>query len=251
VEHNALERYSAGDSPVHRLDARVKILLALGGVLAVVTTPPQRLLAFVIYAGLLAWTAALAGVPLRSVAARAALVLPFSALVALGLPFMADGARVRVLGLSLSERGLWILAGAAMKSLLGAAAGILLIASTPFSGLLQGFRGLGLPDLLLDVLALTYRYLFVLAEEAQRLQRAATARGYRPRWLPQAVIVGRMAGTLFLHSYERAERIHGAMRLRGGNGRLPAGVAARFGWSDGLVLAAGAALLAAVRGFAR
>jgi len=247
MEHDFLDKYSSVDSWVHRLDARVKAIAALFFILMVVTTPPQHLLAFVIYAGLIAWTAALAQVPLAFVAGRALLVLPFSALVALGLPFLGGGETITVLGIGLSVKGLWVLAGAAMKSLLGVAALVLLVSTTPFSMLLAGMRGLGAPALFIDLLALTYRYLFVLFGEGMRLRRAAAARGYRPRWLPQAAIVGRLAGNLFIRSYERAERVYGAMRLRGYSGQMPTAAPLRFRAADGLVLAALISALALVR----
>jgi len=249
VEHGFLDRHSGLSSPVHRLDARVKALIMLGFVLAVVSTPARHLLAFVIYAGLMSWAAALSRVPPGFLLSRAALVLPFSALVALGLPFMPGGERLAVLGgrMHLSVEGLWMLAGVTMQSFLSALAGMLLVSTTPFSSLLTGLRRLGLPALLADLLALTYRYIFVLVGEAMRLKRAAVARGYRPRWLPQAVIVGRLAGSLYVRSYERAERIYGAMRLRGYDGRMPAERAAHFRLTDGLVLALAAAGLTAVR----
>ncbi len=251
MEHGFIDRYSGLDSHVHRLDVRAKAVAALFFVLIVVTTPPQHLLAFVMYGGLLVWTAALARVPIAFIAVRAAMVLPFSALVALGLPFLGGGETAVVLGVHLSIKGLWVLAGAAMKSTLGVAALVLLVSTTPFANLLAGLRSLGAPALLVDLLSLTYRYLFVLIGEAMRLRRAAAARGYRPQWLPQAAIVGRLAGNLFVRSYERAERIYGAMRLRGYSGRVPAGALSRFCAADGLALAAVISALAIVRVFAK
>ena len=253
MEHSFLDRYSELDSPVHRLDPRSKALAVLAFVIVVVSTPPQHLLAFVIYAGLTAWAAALARVPLGYVLLRAAAVLPFSALVALALPFFEGGPTVRVLGgrLELSVQGLWTLAGVTLKSCLGAAAVVLLISTTRFSALLRALRALGMPALFADLLALTYRYLFVLTGEAMRLRRAAAARGYRPRWLGQALLVGRMVGNLFLRSYERAERIYGAMLLRGYSGRLPPSAPLRFRGADLLALAVVVPVLVAVRLLAR
>jgi len=247
MEHAFLDRYSGLDSFVHRLDPRSKTVVALFFVLLVVTTPPQNLLAFVIYAGLFAWAAALARVPLAFIAARTAVVLPFSALVALPLLFLGGGERTAVLGMSLSAKGLWTLAGAATKSVLGVAALMLLVSTTHFSSLLAGLRGLGAPTVFIDLLSLTYRYVFVLVGEAMRLRRAAIARGYRPKWLPQAAIIGRMAGTLFVRSYERAERVYGAMLLRGYSGRMPTARALKFRTANALVLVASLPALAAVR----
>jgi cobalt/nickel transport system permease protein len=253
MEHGFLDRYSSLESPVHRADPRAKAVLALAFILVVVSTPPQHLQAFAVYGGLLLWTAALGRIPLGFALGRAALVLPFSALVAVGLPFMSGGESVELLGgrLVLSVAGLWLLAGAAMKSFLGALAAVLLVSTTPYSALLAGLRRLGAPALLIDLLALTYRYIFLLTDQAMRLKRAAAARGYRPRWLPQAVIVGRMAGSLFVRSYERAEAVYAAMLLRGYTGRMPAAAPHRFTAGDGLMLLGFIPMLAAIRIFIR
>jgi cobalt/nickel transport system permease protein len=71
----------------------------------------------------------------------------------------------------------------------------------------------------------TYRYLFTIMEEAQRLMRGRDSRsarvdGYRSggtlRW--RARVAGNMVGTLFLRSYERSERVFAAMQARGYDG---------------------------------
>jgi cobalt/nickel transport system permease protein len=113
LEHGFIDRYSSLESPVHRADPRTKLILALTFILVAVSTPPQHLLAFAIYAGLLSWTLALGRIPLGFALGRAALVLPFSALVAIGLPFMKGGETVGLLGgkLALSVAGLWLLGG--------------------------------------------------------------------------------------------------------------------------------------------
>jgi len=235
------------DSHIHRLDARPKIILSLLFVVLAVSIPPHHLLTFIIYSGVLLWTAALSRVPLGHVLKRALMVLPFSVLAALGLPFVRGGETIVLCGIHLSITGIWILVGATLKSMLGAVALILLVATTPFNRLLDGLRLLGLPTIFVDMLALTYRYLHILIDEATRLRRAAIARGYAPKWLPQAVIVGRLVGTLFIRSYERAERVYGAMCLRGYNGQIPAAASSPLRISEGLGMALMLVILITVR----
>ena len=248
--HGFIDRFSRLDSCVHRLDARTKIVLALLFVVLVVTTPPTHLLTFVIYAGLLLWIAALSRLPLPPLLKRALMVLPFSAVVAIGLPFVHGGKTVLFLGMSLSVTGIWMFVGVAVKSMLGAVALILLVSTTPFSRLLDGLRRLGMPAIFVDMLALTYRYIHILIEETTRLRRAALARGYDPKWLSQAVIVGRLIGNLFIRSYERAERVYGAMQLRGYNGQMPDAESATFSLPEGLVLVLLILILVTIRFFA-
>ena len=251
VEYRLHTHYSSGHSAVHHLDPRTKIILALVYAVIVVSTPPHHLLAYVVYAGLLSWGVAAATIPLSHILSRTAAVLPFSVLAAVWLPFLHGGAKVALLGgwLELSVSGLWLFAGVVMKSFLGACAAILLASVTPFGDLIGSLRKMGVPAVLVDMLALTYRYLFVLLEEAMRLRRAATARGYRPTWLAQAMLIGRLIGQLFLRSYERAERVYGAMVQRGYRGQMPVAHALHFHRRDALVITVLIPLLLVVRVF--
>ena len=88
-------------------------------------------------------------------------------------------------------------------------------AVTPFAALPGVLRRAGVPALLVSTLALMHRYLFVLADEAQRMQRARASRSLVRRshwaWALPAEVVGR----LFVRASERAERIYLAMCARG------------------------------------
>ncbi len=218
--HDAIHHYTSARSPVHALDARIKIILSFTFILLIVSIPPHNLMSFAIFSGLLLWGIAASLLPLTFILKRGAIVLPFSALIAIGLPFLHGGQTVEIFGLALSQKGLWLFWGATIKAFLSATTIVLLITTTPFHILMSSLRALGVPGLFVDMLALTYRYIFVLTEEASRLRRAAIARGYKPKWLPQSIIIGRLIGSLFIRSYERAERVYNAMRLRGYNGEV-------------------------------
>jgi cobalt/nickel transport system permease protein len=92
---------------------------------------------------------------------------------------------------------------------------VLLTSTTPFAALLQLLRGIHTPALLVTVLALMYRYLFVLVDETERMQRARRSRTFVPgrarAWSGAAALIGQ----LFVRSTERAERIYAAMCARG------------------------------------
>ena len=92
---------------------------------------------------------------------------------------------------------------------------ILLSNTTPFSEILFLFRRVGIPALLITILALTYRYLFVLIDEAARLRRARDSRMFVVRrhriWLSLTSLLGQ----LFIRSTERSEKIYAAMISRG------------------------------------
>jgi cobalt/nickel transport system permease protein len=92
---------------------------------------------------------------------------------------------------------------------------ILLTSVTPFAELLRTLRTLGMPALLITVLALMYRYLFVLVDEAERMQRARRSRTFLVRRAQAWQSLATLAGQLFVRSTERAERIYAAMCARG------------------------------------
>jgi cobalt/nickel transport system permease protein len=150
--------------------------------------------------------------------------------------------------LRLSRAGLTVLANVAAKASIAVLAMTLLIASTHPADLLKAMHRLKVPAVLVMLVGMTWRYLFVLVEEAHLMKRAADARGSSGRWLWQAGGVGRMVGTLFLRSYERGERIHAAMLARGFDGTgIVSTHSMRFGPWDALILAAWLAALAAMR----
>jgi cobalt/nickel transport system permease protein len=251
-----LDRYIEGASPIHRADARVKLVLTLGCVLALALLPVGSWLAMAAVAMLL-WVAIFqAQVGPGTMLRRSFVALPF-ALAAATLIFSRPGAALFTLALGplrlvATDAGLLAFVSVVLKSWLSVQAALLLMATTHFTAVLQALRALRLPAVLVAILSFAYRYLFVLTEEAQRMLRARECRsaeaagrvaGRSLAW--RAGVVGQMAGTLFLRSYERSERIYVAMLSRGYNGELRSLGERPLGSTElGLLLVGGATLAA-------
>jgi cobalt/nickel transport system permease protein len=128
--------------------------------------------------------------------------------------------------LTISGQGLREFATIALKSWVSVQAALLLSFTTPFPDLVEALRRLRIPRLLVAIIGFMYRYLAVLSEEATRLNRARQSRsavvagraGGSLRW--RAGVVGGMAGSLFIRSYERSERVYAAMQARGFDGEF-------------------------------
>ena len=92
---------------------------------------------------------------------------------------------------------------------------LLLTWTTPFHDVLRQLRLLHFPAVMLSTLALMYRYLPVLGEEARRMSRARACRtfspGRRAAWQSSTLVIGQ----LFVRTADRAERIYLAMCARG------------------------------------
>jgi cobalt/nickel transport system permease protein len=228
-----IEHYLSNKSPVHRMDARVKFLFTLAFILCTTLLPvgswPSFLLLFCI---LLALTI-LADIDFLYLFKRSLLSMPFL-LAALPLVFQADGTiltsfSIGHLVVDISQAGLIRFISLGIKAWLSVVVVILLATTTSFTELLQAMRSLKLPQLLVAVFGLMWRYLFIMVEEVNRLMRARLSRsGIDPscqshtggslRW--RAGVTGAMAGSLFIRSLERSERIYHAMLARGYDGEI-------------------------------
>jgi cobalt/nickel transport system permease protein len=74
---------------------------------------------------------------------------------------------------------------------------------------------------MVHMILITYRYLFVIEQEYQRLVRAMKIRNFQPRTnLHSYRTYAYLVGMLFVRASERARRVHSAMICRGFNGRF-------------------------------
>lgn len=155
--------------------------------------------------------------------------------------------------LPFSQTGLGRFASIGFRAWISVLAAIILTATTRFPDLMVAFRQLKVPKVFVAIISLMWRYLFVIADEVSSMARARTSRssrmpGFRPggtlAW--RANVTGGMAGSLFLRSLERSDRVYAAMLSRGYNGDLPERPIAPLSSANRTVLAAGLLLLAGI-----
>ncbi len=209
----------ATGSPVHRLPAAGKLLAVLGFVLCVVATPAGAWGVFAAQGAALVVVAALARLPLATVARRLVVEVPFLVFAA-AMPFVASGPRIDVLGLSLSQAG--VLGGAtlAIKATLGVLAAVVLSATTSAADLLLALERLRLPGAFVAIAGFMVRYVGIVSGDLARAAVARESRGATGRFERLRATAGGV-GTLFVRSYERGERVQRAMQARGYTGRMP------------------------------
>ncbi|MGH3350110.1 MAG: cobalt ECF transporter T component CbiQ [Nocardioides sp.] len=200
--------------------AHLKVLALVGFMLVVVATPREWFAAYAIFLMVLVAVGVAARVRPGWVLKRMVVETPFVVFAVL-MPFIAQGPRVDVLGLSLSESGLLSAWGLLAKGTLGVIAGLLLAATTTPQELVRGLERLRLPQQLVQIMAFMVRYLEVVTDEMRRMAVARASRGFvarNPRHWP---VLARSVGALFIRSFERGERVHLAMVSRGYTGRMP------------------------------
>lgn len=227
-----LEFYHEGDSVIHRLDARVKLILTLAIIVVMAALPRGAWPTYLACFGMICLVIGLSQVPPMLILRRSLLAIPFT-LAALSLVFTVPGSTLASwsLGswnLSVTLEGTVSFASILVKAWLSVLSATILVVTTPFVQLVAAMKAFRVPAVLVSIVSFMYRYLWVIAEEALRLHRARESRsatyghhaGGSLSW--RARVLGGMVGSLFLRSYERSERVHAAMLSRGFDGNIRA-----------------------------
>ena len=126
----------------------------------------------------------------------------------------------------LKEEGLWAGLQTCSKVLGGISLVILLSFTTTISQLCAGLKWFRVPNTIIDLLALIYRYIFLLLDEVDTMWTAQKSRLGHASWKKMIQSFGTLGGMLFIRAFERAERTYEAMHARGyeGGGVLTAGL---------------------------
>jgi cobalt/nickel transport system permease protein len=225
MKHSFIDEYSGLDSFVHRLDPRTKLLCSLAFILAVVLTPAGSWKAFAVYMLIMLVLIWLSQLPHKYVLRRSLVIFPFVILVVIFIPFFKQGQMAASYDIgswhiAVTYEGLAMCATVIAKSWLCILCLILLSSSTKFEELLHGMYRLKVPRVFVQITSFMYRYMFVLADQAMRMQMARDSRNYGLSRSNIFNTLGNMIGMLFIRSYERAERIYAAMLSRGYSGEI-------------------------------
>lgn len=208
----SLEQLAGGRTFFHRLHPRVKLAVTAIFLICVVSFDRYalgRLLPYFFYPVLLT---SLAGIPGRMLGSRTLIALPFCLFAGLSNLFL-DRTVLFTLGSFPLTAGLVSLGVIVVRTLLCVSAVLLLVALTPFVTLTDELRRLHVPELLVTLLEMVYRYIGVLVEEATNMLTAFRLRSNGAQW-PSPKELGAFLGQLLLRSTDRAERVYHAMLCR-------------------------------------
>ncbi|MCX5658103.1 MAG: PDGLE domain-containing protein, partial [Planctomycetota bacterium] len=195
-----LDPYCDVDSLIHRLPAGVKLLTVVSLSFTLAVVPPSPML-WLCVAWLLGFAATLARLSPGHLLRRLLLLEP----LALGVAATA----------LLQPHGVEAFTNLAIRSTLCLLAVVLLSSTTPLAAILAALRRVGMPTILLTVIALMHRYVDVMQDESLRLRRARASRtfagGRRRTWATLASVLAQ----LFIRTLQRSQRVFAAMTARG------------------------------------
>lgn len=218
MKYPQIDRYSDLDSPLHNFEPRLKLVSFLALTFSVVLLSQVKLaaLGFAVALGLVISSKLPFSFLIYYAKWAALFTLPFLII----LPFTVKGEKLWSLGsLVITKEGIEYGTILVLRALSAAMLMLTMVATTGFAETIKALDKLGIPEKLTQLVTFSYRYIFVLIWEAKRLIRALKARGFRQRAdLYTLKTMGKVIGTLFLKSYERAERVHQALKSRGYQG---------------------------------
>lgn len=217
---DAMERTACGQSPLHCLDARAKLIVTLVFLVAMLSVPLRRLSEILLYFVFPLVMAALGGLRYGTVFRRSLVVLPFVALIGVFNLFY-DREPVFRVGAVVVTQGWVCFLSILLRALLSVQALLVLLYSTGYYRVCRSMQQLGIPSVFTTQLLFVYRYVYVLVGEALAMSQARDARSFGRKSYPLTTW-GTLVGQLLMRTFERAECIGRAMLARGFTGRLPA-----------------------------
>ncbi len=219
MRHDFLDSHCHKGSPMCTLDPRAKLLATLAFIISITLLPPNAWWAYLAFFAVVTVFVVASRISLSHYFQALLVILPLLLALSAATPFLRPG----IAGLEAEKIGivsyrLTALFGLVAKTLLSYVFSLVLLFTTSFTRLMEAFERLGIPKIFVMTANFAYRYQFVIVDEAERLVRSRNSRLWQPRFITQAKTIGYMAGTLFLRSYERSERVYMAMSSRGFDG---------------------------------
>jgi cobalt/nickel transport system permease protein len=212
--------FAEGRTWLHGIDPRLRVLGAAGfAAVVAVSYDFKTLFAAMIFSLLLVVSSRM---NLSQVVRRLYAPLVFLALLWAVLPWSYEGPVLADWGfLVLTRPGVILCCQISLKTIALMVAFMALVATMTVDTLGHALNRLRLPDKMVHLLLITYRYLFVIEQEYQRLVRAMKIRNFRPKTnLHSYRTYAYLVGMLFVRASERARRVHCAMVCRGFSGRF-------------------------------
>lgn len=218
IEIGRMDELARLDTPVHRLDARAKIITSIAFIVAVMSFPRYEISALTPYFLYPLVLILLGRIPPGCIIRKALVAAPFALAIGIFNPFF-DRAPAIVIGSFVISGGWLSFASIILRFLLTVSAALVLVACTGMYRLAEGLERICLPRIFVVQLLFLYRYLFVVADEGSRMMRGLEVRTCGPARLSYHVY-GSLVGHLLLRSMARAERIYRAMVARGFSGEI-------------------------------
>jgi cobalt/nickel transport system permease protein len=214
------EEITNGDSFIHRLDPRGKLIVVFLFSIVVAAAHRFQVLLGSLVLGLLIVLAA--KVPAKELVKR---LIPVNMLILflwLFLPFTFGGEPLFFMGsMAVTREGVFYATQITIKSNTMMLMLIAMAVSTPIFSIGHAMHELKIPKKIVHLFFFTYRYIHAIYREYFRLKNSIKIRGFVPKTsLHTYKTFAYLVGMLLVRSFDRAQRVHNAMLCRGFKGEL-------------------------------
>jgi cobalt/nickel transport system permease protein len=224
-----IEKHAYKDSFIHRLDARVKLILAFAVIIAIVAVPYSPIvytvggLFFAFFIVLWALTRLSPLIYLK----RVAVIVPLWGIVIFFQIFLKNKYYTEYhtlvtlpFGIAIYGESIQFALILLVKFIISISFIILLSSTTKVQDMLQGGTRMGLPSDFALVLGMMIRYLFVFGYVYRKVMESLATRCFDSfdrslPWRYRIQQLGYTIGTMFIRSYEQGERVYMSMLCRG------------------------------------
>lgn len=220
--HNILEEF-ARTNRLREVSPALKLFIGLASILVSVSSPGP-VAPLLVAASMSAAVLALAKIPARFYVKLLLVPVSFAAMSTAAILFVTGGGTVLLeipgLPLAVTADGA-NLALLLLARVFGGMCSLYFIAlTTPMTEIFDLLRRLRVPTVLIDLAMLTYRFIFILIEEAGQIYRSQVMRLGYGKFRESVRSFGMLAGALFIRTWESGEALVLAMDARCYDGRL-------------------------------
>lgn len=207
-----IEELTKKDTTIHHLQPIVKLFFTVFFIIFTLTSTSYALFSYLFLICLVILICFLAKIPVREMMKRTLIGLPFSFFLGLSNVILMP-TPISFYNIPLTI-GLLSMISIMLKTFLCLAVVFLFVATTPLEDIAGAFVMLHVPYFLVSIILVTYRYIYLLVEEAGKMHQAYILRHFKKDAL-EMKHMGSFLGLLFVRSLHHAHLVDDAMSLRG------------------------------------
>lgn len=213
VEFREMDELAAGNSPIHNLHPLVKFIVTMVFIFVTVSFDKYDLSGIVPMVLFPIMIFEISGIPIKTCFHKLRVVMPLVCAVGLFNPFFDREVMLNLGNIPVSG-GIISMITLMLKGIFSLMASFILVATTPMDALCAGLRKLHIPNILVTLLLLTYRYISIMIEEVAIMTESYHLRAPGQKGIHISAW-GSFLGQLLLRSMDRAEELYNSMQLRG------------------------------------
>lgn len=216
MDHLRIDDYANLSSSLHRWDPRLKFIGFFILIFAIAFIQNIQLMPFVLLVSIVYFL--LSKIPFSFLITRLRYPGIFLLMVAIIFPFFSGLTVLYQIGfVKIYSEGLIAFLLIASKFVSIMIFAVLLFGTSSVLSTIRALQQLRFPHILVDMLLMTYRYLFEISNDFRKMQLAMRMKNFHATHLNFHTLnqLAALAGTMLIRSYEKSEKIYKAMILRG------------------------------------